>query len=91
MDTLIVILIVAMAANFTSELAANLLSWTPLDTRLISTWLTVPLVLVYHYLLSTEYPMLVVGSAASAFLSLAFGIIIERLSNTYTEFRRSRR
>ena len=91
MDTLIVVIIVAMAANFTSELVASLLSWTPLDTRAISTWLTVPSVVVYHYLLSTEYPMLIVGSAASAFLSLALGIIVERLSNTFTEFRRSRR
>jgi hypothetical protein len=90
MDTLIVILIVAMATVFTVEFIGQL-NFTPLDTRVITAWITFPVSLGYHYLLGTEYPVNFVATAASSFLALFLGLIVERISSAYTEIRRGRR
>lgn len=91
MDTLIEVIIVAMSVAFTAELAELALGWIPWVGRFIKTVLTFPISLLYHYILGTEFPELVVVASASAFLSLTLGIIVDKLSTTYTQVRRGRR
>ena len=90
MDTLIGTLIVAMATVFTVEFIGQL-NFTPLDTRVITAWITFPVSLGYHYLLGTAYPVNFVAAAASAFGALFLGLVVERISSAYTEVRRGRR
>ena len=90
MDTLIVVIIVAMATVFTVEFIGQL-NVTPLDTRVITAWITFPVSLGYHYLLGTVYPDNFVAAAASAFGALFLGLMVERISSSYTELRRGRR
>lgn len=91
MDTLIVVITVAMAVAFTAELAELALGWIPWVGRFIKTVLTFPIAVLYHYILGAEFPALVVAASASAFLSLTLGILVEKLNTTYTEVRRGRR
>ncbi len=91
MDTLIVVILVAMATTFSAEIAELALGWVPIIGRFVGSVLTFPLALVYHYILGSTYPMLLVASAASSFLALTFGIIVDRITTTYTEVRRGRR
>lgn len=91
MDTLIVVILVALAASFTTELLELLLGWIPVVGRFVGSVLTLPVAVGYHYILGMEYPLLVVASAASAFVALTLGIIVEKISTTYTEVRRGRR
>ena len=91
MDTLIVIIIVGLASAFTTEFIGNL-NFTPLDTRTIKSWLTIPTVFVYHWLLGTIGNMYWVGSLASAFVSLAVVIFVSsKNTDVITEIRRGRR
>lgn len=90
MDTLIVVIIVAMATVFTVEFIGQL-NFTSLDTRVITAWVTFPVALGYHYLLGTVYPVNFVAAAASSFGALFLGLTAERISSAYTEIRRGRR
>ena len=90
MDTLIGTLLVAMATVFTVEFIGQL-NFTPLDTRIITAWITFPIALGYHSLLGTEYPINFVATAASSFVALFLGLVVERISTAYTEVRRGRR
>lgn len=91
MDTLIVVVIAAMSVGFTVELAELALGWIPWVGRFVKTGLTFPISLMYHYILGSQFPELVVMAGASAFLSLTLGIVVDKLSTTYTEVRRGRR
>lgn len=90
MDTLIGTLIVAMATVFTVEFIGQL-NFTPIDTRIITAWITFPVSLGYHSLLGTEYPINFVAAAASSFVALFLGLVVERISTAYTEVRRGGR
>lgn len=90
MDTLIGILIVAMATIFTVE-SLVLLNFTRFDTRVIAGLMTFPVAIGYHYLLGEIYPNIVVVSAASSFASIFLGRVAEKVASSYTEIRRPRR
>lgn len=91
MDPLIAVILVAMAVTFSSEFLELVFGWIPIPVHAIVGFLTFPISLLYHYILGTELSYLFVGSAASSFLALTFGIIVARLSITYTEVRGGRR
>lgn len=90
MDIIIVVLIVAMATNFTVEFLGQL-NFTRLDTRVITGWITFPVSFGYHYLLGTEFPMAIVASAASSFLALMLGILVDKINTSVVDYRRARR
>jgi len=91
MEPLIAVIIVAMAVTFSSEFLELIFGWIPIPVHAIVSFLTLPISVLYHYVLGANIPLLVVGSAASSFLALTFGIIVTRLSIAYTEVRGGRR
>jgi hypothetical protein len=91
MDTLIVILIVSLAVAFTTELLSFIFSWVPVLSKVNAAILTFPVSMGYYYILGTTYPDFLVNSAATAFLALTFGIIVERVNTEPLEIRRGRR
>lgn len=91
MDALIGVIIVAMATAFSTALVELALQRLPVSSRLITGVLTLPVSMGYHYILGTSYPDLIVHSAATSFLAISLGIMIDRVSNTPLEIRRGRR
>jgi hypothetical protein len=46
---------------------------------------------VYHSILGTTYPDIVIESTATAFLALVLGVIVERVNTEPIEIRRGKR
>jgi hypothetical protein len=91
MDTLLVVLLVSFAVAFTTELLSFIFGLIPFLNQVSVAMLTLPVSVVYHSILGTTYPDIVIESTATAFLALVLGVIVERVNTEPIEIRRGKR
>jgi hypothetical protein len=80
-----------MATIFSVAFIESIITLFMSDTRVITNLITFPIAFGYHYILGNQISMVIVGAAASSFLSLLLEIVVERITTQYTEVRRGRR